>query len=56
VVASGGAGEMRHFADAFLKGNASAALAASLFHYGEVDIKELKQYLLSSGIPVRPVV
>lgn len=56
VVASGGAGDMRHFADAFLKGNASAALAASLFHYGEVDIKELKQYLLSSGIPVRPVV
>jgi cyclase len=55
VIASGGAGNMQHFADAFLKGNADAVLAASLFHFHEVDIKELKQYLRSLGIPVRPV-
>lgn len=55
VIASGGAGTMPHFADAFLKGKADAVLAASLFHYHEVDIAELKSYLAAQGIPVRPV-
>lgn len=54
VIASGGAGNMEHFADAFLKGKADAVLAASLFHYREVGIGELKTYLASRGIPVRP--
>ncbi len=56
VIASGGAGAMEHFADAFLKGKADAVLAASLFHYHEIDMRELKIYLASKGIPVRPVV
>lgn len=55
VIASGGAGTMKHFADAFLAGKADAVLAASLFHYHEVDIAELKTYLAAQGIPVRPV-
>ena len=55
VIASGGAGTMEHFADAFIKGKADAVLAASLFHYHEVDIPELKQFLTAQGIPVRPV-
>ena len=55
VIASGGAGSMEHFADAFLEGKADAVLAASLFHYHEVDIPELKRYLAGRGIPVRPV-
>ena len=55
VIASGGAGSMEHFADAFLEGKADAVLAASLFHYHEVDIPELKHYLAGRGIPVRPV-
>lgn len=45
VIASGGAGEMKHFRDAFLLGKADGALAASVFHYDEIDIGELKQYL-----------
>lgn len=56
VIASGGAGTMEHFADALLQGKADAVLAASLFHYHEVDIAELKTYLAGRGIPVRPVV
>ena len=56
VIASGGAGTMQHFADAFTKGKADAALAASLFHYREMTIADLKQYLAAQGIPVRPVV
>ncbi len=56
VIASGGAGKMEHFADAFLKGKADAVLAASLFHYHEADIRELKTYLASRGIPIRPAV
>ena len=52
VIASGGAGEMSHFYDAFSVG-ADAALAASLFHYRELDIGELKRYLRSRGIAVR---
>lgn len=53
VIASGGAGTMAHFADAFTKGRADAVLAASLFHYHEIDIAELKDYLALHGIPVR---
>lgn len=55
VIASGGAGTMQHFADAFTKGKADAALAASLFHYREMTIADLKRYLAGQGIPVRPV-
>ena len=53
VIASGGAGNMEHFYDAFTKGNADAALAASLFHYTEMEIKDLKKYLSDTGIPMR---
>ena len=53
VIASGGAGKMDHFADAFLLGRADAALAASVFHFGEVRIPELKKYLFDRGIDVR---
>ena len=53
VIASGGAGTEAHFADAFLKGRADAALAASVFHFGEIPIPELKKYLKDRGIPVR---
>lgn len=53
VIASGGAGAMEHFRDAFTLGRADAALAASVFHFGEIRIKELKQYLRREGIAVR---
>lgn len=53
VIASGGAGKMEHFKDAFLLGRADAVLAASLFHYKEMQISELKQYLRENNIPVR---
>lgn len=53
VIASGGAGTMEHFYDAFEKGHAQAALAASLFHYKELEIKSLKEYLSGRNIPVR---
>ena len=53
VIASGGAGEMQHFADAFTLGNADAALAASVFHYNQLTIQELKRYLDIQKIPVR---
>ncbi|MFM1879597.1 MAG: hypothetical protein RLZZ241_2463, partial [Bacteroidota bacterium] len=53
VIASGGAGEMKHFAAAFLDGKADAALAASVFHFKEIQIPELKKYLKQSGIPIR---
>ncbi|MDO5473388.1 MAG: imidazole glycerol phosphate synthase subunit HisF [Akkermansia sp.] len=53
VIASGGAGTMEHFADAFRLGHADAALAASVFHFGEVRIPELKKYLAAEGIDVR---
>ena len=56
VIASGGAGSMEHFAEALLQGKADAVLAASLFHYHEVDIGALKTYLAARGIPIRPVV
>ena len=53
VIASGGAGAMEHFADAFTIGKADAVLAASLFHFGEITIPQLKEYLSEKGIPVR---
>lgn len=53
VIASGGAGTMEHFYDALTEGGADAALAASLFHYKELEINELKKYLNSRGVSVR---
>lgn len=53
VIASGGAGKKEHFRDAFLEGKADAALAASVFHFGEIPIPELKHYLCNEGINVR---
>lgn len=53
VIASGGAGTMEHFYEALTEGMADAALAASLFHYKELTILELKRYLAGRGIPVR---
>lgn len=53
VIASGGAGNMQHFADALTKGYADAALAASVFHYNEINIKELKKHLQERNISVR---
>ncbi|MGN0550693.1 MAG: imidazole glycerol phosphate synthase subunit HisF [Acutalibacteraceae bacterium] len=53
VIASGGAGKMEHFYEAFTKGKADAVLAASLFHFGEIGISELKEYLDNNGIAVR---
>lgn len=53
IIASGGAGEKAHFRDAFVKGKADAALAASVFHFGEIKIPELKEYLRNEGINVR---
>jgi cyclase len=53
VIASGGAGKMEHFYDAFTSAKADAVLAASLFHFGEITIPELKNYLRRKGISVR---
>lgn len=53
VIASGGAGRIDHFTDTFKRGKADAALAASVFHFKEIQIKDLKQELKSEGIPVR---
>lgn len=53
IVASGGAGVREHFKDAFIHGKADAALAASVFHFKEIPIPELKAYLKEEGIPVR---
>jgi len=53
VIASGGAGCKEHFRDVFLQGKADAALAASVFHFGEIKIPELKSYLCSQGISMR---
>lgn len=55
VIASGGAGKMEDFRDAFILGKADAALAASVFHFGEIKIPELKSYLCTQGITVRKV-
>lgn len=53
VIASGGAGSLQHFYDAFTVGKADAVLAASLFHFGEISIPQLKEYLNEKQIPVR---
>ena len=53
IIASGGAGNIEHFKDAFLIGKADAALAASVFHFGEIKIPDLKQYLKAEGVNVR---
>ncbi|MCR4850005.1 MAG: imidazole glycerol phosphate synthase subunit HisF [Lachnospiraceae bacterium] len=53
VIASGGAGTPEHFYEAFVSGGADAALAASLFHFKELEISDLKDYLAQKGIPVR---
>lgn len=55
VIASGGAGTKQHFLDALTYGMADAALAASLFHYKELEISELKEFLRTAGVSVRPV-
>ena len=53
VIASGGAGTLEHFYDALTEGGADAALAASLFHYKELEIRQVKDYLADRGISVR---
>ncbi|MFN7373495.1 MAG: imidazole glycerol phosphate synthase subunit HisF [Cyclobacteriaceae bacterium] len=53
VIASGGAGNAMHFAEAFILGKCDAALAASVFHFGEIKIPELKAYLRAANIPIR---
>jgi len=53
VIASGGAGSKEHFIDVFTQGEADAALAASVFHFREIDIQNLKKYMKNEGIPVR---
>ncbi len=53
VIASGGAGTLEHFYDALTVGKADAALAASLFHYKELEIRQVKEYLATRGVPVR---
>ena len=53
VIASGGAGKMEHFYDALTEGGADAALAASLFHFREMEIVDLKKYLKNRNVPVR---
>lgn len=55
VIASGGAGSIDHLYDGFTKGKADAVLAASIFHFREISIKEVKESLKARGIPVRPV-
>lgn len=53
VIASGGAGQMSHFVDTFTDGNADAALAASIFHFKEISVPDLKSFLKENNIPVR---
>ena len=53
IIASGGAGNMQHFCDTFKNGKADAALAASVFHFGEIEINDLKIELRKNNIPVR---
>ncbi|MFC1943446.1 HisA/HisF-related TIM barrel protein, partial [Chloroflexota bacterium] len=53
VTASGGAGTLEHLYDAVVTGKASAVLAASIFHFGEISIPEAKQYLKEKGIPIK---
>jgi len=53
VIASGGAGELSHFYDVLTEGKADAVLAASVFHYGQFTIRQVKEYLKSRGVEVR---
>ena len=53
VIASGGVGELEHFAQGIIEGEADAVLAASVFHYGELTIRQVEEYMRSQGIPVR---
>ncbi len=53
VIASGGAGKLEHLSDVFNLANADAALVASIFHYGELTVRQAKEYLRSEGIDVR---
>jgi len=53
VIASGGAGRLEHFADALTKGKADAVLAASLFHFRRLTIRQVKEHLAAKGVPVR---
>ena len=53
VVASGGAGKLEHMAEVLLAGKADAVLAASIFHFGEFTVGDVKKFLAASGIPVR---
>jgi cyclase len=53
IIASGGAGNIEHMYDAFTRGKADAALAASIFHFGEYTIREAKNYLSNKGVAVR---
>jgi len=53
VIASGGAGELRHFSEVIEEAGASAVLVASLFHYREMEIRQVKEYFMEKGIPVR---
>jgi cyclase len=53
VIASGGAGELRHLVDAIEKGKADAVLCASIFHYGQYTVQDAKQFMAGNGIPVR---
>jgi imidazole glycerol-phosphate synthase subunit HisF len=53
IIASGGAGKCEHFVDVFKAGKADAALAASIFHFGEIPIPDLKNFLNDKNIPVR---
>lgn len=54
VIASGGAGRLEHFAEPLLEGTADAVLAASLFHFGELTIEDVKTHLAAQGLPIRP--
>lgn len=55
VVASGGAGKLEHMVDVLLDGKADAVLAASIFHFGEYTVDEVKKFLAENGVPVRPI-
>ena len=56
MIASGGAGQPEHFAQAVLEGHASAVLAASVFHFGQFTIDEAKSAMQAAGVPVRQVI
>ena len=53
VIASGGVGALEHFAQGILEGEADAVLAASVFHFGELTVRQVKEHMASQGIPVR---